>query len=219
MNTNYPRPVKQLLDGELTLADLPPELRAEGEEALGLVAGVDRTPVILSPTLDARVMATVRHHATSRTRRVWRWLATPRDVELRLRVRPWAAWAGGLAAAAGLALLLTRPPARLPAGAVAARDASPNVVFVRFVLYAPGAKRVAVAGTFNQWDQTAALLVPAGTGGVWSTTLALPVGQHQYAFVVDGRRWIADPAAPAVDDGFGRRNSVLAVTAQGARTL
>ncbi len=208
MNTNYPRPVKQLLDGELTLADLPPELRAEGEEALGLVAGVDRTPVILSPTLDARVMATVRHHATSRTRRVWRWLATPRDVELRLRVRPWAAWAGGLAAAAGLALLLTRPPARLPAGAVAARDASPNVVFVRFVLYAPGAKRVAVAGTFNQWDQTAALLVPAGTGGVWSTTLALPVGQHQYAFVVE-----------AVDDGFGRRNSVLAVTAQGARTL
>jgi len=219
MKTNYPRPVKQLLDGELTLADLPPELRAEGEEALGLVAGVDRTPVILSPTLDARVMATVRHHATSRTRRVWRWLATPRDVELRLRVRPWAVWAGGLAAAAGLALLLTRPPARLPAGAVAARDASPNVVFVRFVLYAPGAKRVAVAGTFNQWDQTAAPLVPAGTGGVWSTTLALPVGQHQYAFVVDGRRWIADPAAPAVDDGFGRRNSVLAVTAQGARTL
>jgi hypothetical protein len=54
---------------------------------------------------------------------------------------------------------------------------------------------------------------------VWSTTLALPVGQHQYAFVVDGRRWVADPAAPAVDDGFGRRNSVLAVTAQGARTL
>jgi hypothetical protein len=219
MMTNYPLPVKQLLDGELTLAELPPELRAAGEEALGLVASVDRTPVTLSPTLDARVMAAVRHRATSRARRVWRWLATPRDVELRLRVRPWAAWASGLAAAAGLALLLTRPPARMPAGAVAARVAAPNVVFVRFVLYAPGAKRVAVAGTFNQWDRTAAPLVPAGTGGVWSTTLALPVGQHQYAFVVDGRRWVADPAAPAVDDGFGRRNSVVAVTAQGARTL
>jgi hypothetical protein len=217
--TNYPLPVKQLLDGELTLAELPPELRAAGEEALRLVASVDRTPVTLSPTLDARVMAAVRHRATSRARRVWRWLATPRDVELRLRVRPWAAWASGLAAAAGVALLLTRPPARVPAGAVAARVAAPNVVFVRFVLYAPGAKRVAVAGTFNQWDQTAAPLVPAGTGGVWSTTLALPVGQHQYAFVVDGRRWVADPAAPAVDDGFGRRNSVVAVTAQGARTL
>jgi hypothetical protein len=218
---NYPLPVKQLLDGELTLAALPAELRAAGEEALALVAGVDRSPVTLSPTLDARVMAAVRQRATSPTRRVWRWLATPRDVELRLRVRPWAVWGSALAAAAGLALLLTRPPARVPAsaGAIAVRVATPNVVYVRFVLYAPGAKRVAVAGTFNQWDQTAAPLVPAGTGGVWSTTLALPVGQHQYAFVVDGRRWVADPAAPAVDDGFGRRNSVVAVTAQGARTL
>jgi hypothetical protein len=219
MMTNYPLPVKRLLDGELTLADLPPELRAAGEEALGLVARVDRTPVTLSPALDARVMAAVRRHATSRARRVWRWLATPRDVEVRFHVRPWAVWASGLAVAAGLALLLTRPPARAPAGVVAAGVAPRNVVFVRFVLYAPGAKRVAVAGTFNQWDQTTAPLVPAGTGGVWSTTLALPVGQHQYAFVVDGRRWVADPAAPAVDDGFGRRNSVLAVTAQGARTL
>jgi hypothetical protein len=219
MKTEYPLPVKRLLDGELTLADLPPELRAAGEEALRLVAGVDRTPVALSPALDARVMAAVRQHAASRARRVWRWLATPRDVELRLRVRPWAAWATGLAAAAGLALLLTRPPAPVPARTVAVRAPAPSVVFVRFVLYAPGAKQVAVAGTFNQWDQTAAPLVPAGTGGVWSTTLALPVGQHQYAFVVDGRRWVADPAAPGVDDGFGRRNSVLAVTAQGARTL
>jgi len=33
---------------------------------------------------------------------------------------------------------------------------------------------------------------------------------------VDGARWVVDPAAPAVDDGFGRRNSVVAVTAQGA---
>src|SRR5216684_9317879 len=147
MKTNYPRPVKQLLDGELTLADLPPELRAVGEEALGLVAGVDRTPVILSPTLDARVMATVRHHATSRTRRVWRWLNTPRDVELRLRVRPWAVWAGALAAAAALALLLGRA-APAPVPGVQARGGTHDSVLVRFVLYAPGARRVALAGTF-----------------------------------------------------------------------
>ena len=76
-----------------------------------------------------------------------------------------------------------------------------------------------VAGTFNQWDQNAAPLVPAGTDGVWTASLALPVGQHQYAFVVDGQRWVPDPTAPAVDDGFGRRNSVVAVTPQGARIL
>src|SRR5260370_24252701 len=100
MKTNYPRPVKQLLDGELTLADLPTELRAAGEEALGLVAGVDRTPVTLSPTLDARVMAAVRHRATSRARRVWRWFATPPDVALATRGRPYAACARALPSAA-----------------------------------------------------------------------------------------------------------------------
>jgi hypothetical protein len=36
---------------------------------------------------------------------------------------------------------------------------------------------------------------------------------------VDGRRWVTDPAAPAVDDGFGRRNSVLSVSAAGGRVL
>src|SRR5881628_3377365 len=209
--------VKQLLDGDLSLSDLPPELRAEGEEALRLLAAVDRTPVTLSPALDARVMAVVRKHATkSPAQRAWRRLNTPRDIELRLRVRPWTVWAGALAAAAALALLLGRP-APAPEPGVQARSGTRDSVFVRFVLYAPGARRVAVAGTFNQWDRSAAPLVPAGTSGVWTTTLALPVGQHQYAFVVDGARWVVDPAAPAVDDGFGRRNSVVAVTAQGAQ--
>src|SRR5205085_715989 len=139
----------------------------------------------------------------------------PRDVELRLRVRP-AVWAGALAIAAGVALLLARAPGSAPAPAPVARSGARDSVFVRFVLYAPGARHVAVAGTFNQWDRNAAPLVRAGTTGVWTTTLALPVGQHQYAFLVDGERWVSDPAAPAINDGFGRRNSMVAVTARGA---
>lgn len=215
MKKAYHELVKRLLDGELSLAELPPDLRAEGEEALRLVGALDRTPVTLSSALTERVMARVRQRSAAPVRRAWRWLVTPR--ELQLRVRPWAAGLA-LAAAAVLAFLVTRPqPA--PSGTVATQDVTTNVIFVRFVLHAPGAKRVTVAGTFNQWDQNASPLIPAGTDGVWTTTLALPVGQHQYAFVVDGRRWVADPAAPAIDDGFGRRNSVVAVTRQGARTL
>ena len=219
MTLGYHPLVKRLLDGELSLAELPPELRAEGEEALRLVGAADRAPVALSPALEERVMAAVRHAASSRTaspgNRAWRWLNTPRDVELRLRVRPWTVWAGALAAAAALALLLGRP-APQPVPGTQARGGMRDSVLVRFVLYAPGARRVAVAGTFNQWDRAAAPLVPAGRSGVWTTTLALPVGQHQYAFVVDGARWVADPGAPAVNDGFGRRNSIVAVTAPGA---
>ncbi len=219
MSLGYHPLVKQLLDGELSLAELPPELRAEGAEALRLIGAVDRRPVVLSAALDDRVMAVVRQHAASRTRRAWHWLTAPRDVELQLRLRP-VVWAGALAIAAGVALLLLgRVPASAPVPASVARSGARDSVFVRFVLYAPGARHVAVAGTFNQWDLNAAPLARAGSSGVWTTTLALPVGQHQYAFVVDGERWVADPAAPAIDDGFGRRNSMVAVTLRGARTL
>jgi hypothetical protein len=220
MKTGYHPLVKRLLDGELSIAELPPEVRAEGEEALRLVGAVDRTAVAFTPAFEQRVMAAVRGRAASPARRAWRWLNTSRDVQVRLRVRPWAVWGGALAAAAALVLLLSRPAAAPEPGAGSeARGVARDSVFVRFVLYAPGAHRVAVAGTFNQWDRSAALLVPAGRSGVWTTTLALPVGQHQYAFVVDGARWVVDPAAPAVDDGFGRRNSLVAVTAPGARVL
>src|SRR6266571_1978877 len=176
----------------------------------------------LTAALDTRVMATVRRHAASPVRRAWRRLTAPRDVELRLRVRPWTVWAGALAAAAAVVLLVSRAPAPSSPphdAGLPVRVASRDSVYVRFVLYAPGAQRVTVAGTFNQWDQNAAPLRPAGTNGVWATTLAVPIGQHQYAFIVDGERWVADPRAPAVDDGFGRRNSVVTVIAQGARTL
>ena len=218
--------VKRLLDGELTLGDLPLELRREGEEALRLLAPLDRAPVTLSPALDARVMATLRRRAGSpataresfRAGRVWRWISAPREVEIRLRVRPWAV--GALAAAAVLATLVLGRPSAPPVGdAVAAFGSTRPGVLVRFVLYAPGARRVAIAGTFNQWDREATPLAPAGTTGVWTTTLALAPGQHQYAFVVDGERWVPDPAAPAVDDGFGRRNSVVAIAGPGGRAL
>ena len=194
--TDFHPQVKRLLDGELTLTDLPPELRAEGEEALRLLAALDREPVTLPAALDARVLAAVRRRAE--TPSLWRRLVAPREV--RLRLRPWTL-VPALAAAAALVLLLSRP-APTPAAAT---------VTVRFVLFAPEARQVALAGTFNQWDPAATPLVRTGAPGVWAATLTLPAGQHQYAFVVDGARWVADPSAPAVDDGFGRQNSVLAL--------
>ena len=170
--------VKQLLDGDITLADLPAELRAEGEAALRLLAGLDREPVSL-PAVTWRVMASIER----RRRRVLPWLVAP-----------------ALAAAAVLVVLLARPnPTSTPAT---------GLVTVRFVLSAPDARAVGIAGTFNQWDASATPLVRT-SAGVWTATMTLPAGQHQYAFVVDGERWVPDPAAPAVDDGFGRRNSVL----------
>ncbi len=87
----------------------------------------------------------------------------------------------------------------------------PATVPVRFVLPAPGASTVAVAGSWNDWNPAAAAMV-RGDGDVFYTILELPPGEHEYQFVVDGQRWTPDPAAPlAHDDGYGQRNSVLTI--------
>lgn len=204
--------VKQVLDGERTPDELPPELQAEVTEALRLLAAVDRRDVKFSPALESRVMAAVRSRATSPRRRVWRWLSAP-------SVPPWAV---GALVAAGLVMFFVIPrggdngsESAVPAAAIAPSDSA----YVKFILYAPAAHQVELAGTFNRWDPAATPLTRAGTEGVWTVTVALPVGQHQYAFVVDGQRWVPDPAAPAVDDGFGRRNSIMNVNPASGRAL
>ena len=98
-----------------------------------------------------------------------------------------------LAAAAGLALVLVLPRGKS----------------VPFTLLAPQASSVAVVGDFNDWKPTP--LVKNGAGA-WVARVRLAPGQYNYAFVVDGSRWVADPTAPrnAVDD-FGSPNSVVTV--------
>lgn len=201
MNDRLDPLVLRALDGDLPLETLPPAVRAEVEAARRVFAAADRAPVPLSPAFDARVMAAVRASAARRgaVSRAVAWLTRPREV--RLVIRPWMA--GALAAAAALVVLLARP-ATPPAEGVA----------VRFVLHAPEAHTVTLAGTFNQWDSGATPLVRS-EGGLWAATLVLPAGEHEYAFVVDGERWVPDPAAPGVDDGFGRRNSVLTLSDAG----
>jgi hypothetical protein len=205
MNDQLDPRVKRVLDGEMPIEALPVALRAEVDAARHVFGAVDRGPVALSPGFDARVMAAVRTRGTPRRGlgRAVAWLTSPREV--RLVVRPWMA--GALAAAAALVLLVARPEAPAADGGVA----------VRFVLHAPEAQTVSLAGTFNQWDSEATPLVRSD-GGMWSATLVLPAGEHEYAFVVNGERWVPDPAAPGVDDGFGRRNSVLTLSDAG-RTM
>ena len=70
---------------------------------------------------------------------------------------------------------------------------------------------VHVAGTFNDWDPSAWPLDRDEDDFV--LTRALPVGVHEYKFVIDGSAWVADPDNPrTADDSFGGFNSVVEVT-------
>jgi len=80
---------------------------------------------------------------------------------------------------------------------------------VRFTLSAPGAAGVAIAGSFNRWDPHTNILTGPDSSGWWSITLHLPPGRHEYLYIVNDKMWLLDPGAPAVDDGFGGRNSIV----------
>jgi hypothetical protein len=73
------------------------------------------------------------------------------------------------------------------------------------------AHQVAVIGDFNGWRAEQTPMRQDPTTRRWSATLALRDGAHRYAFVVDGTRWVPDPAAVPVRGDDGRVYSLLHV--------
>jgi hypothetical protein len=136
------------------------------------------------------------------------WWATPRT----LRLSPIA----GLAMAASLAAIVSlgtlgmsrsRPFAPVSMTAQAVHD---TVNVVRFV-FVGQAKTVSLVGDFNAWGAQPVSLVPTGSNGTWSASVPLPSGRHEYAFIVDGQRWVADPFAPSTSDEFNTSSSIITV--------
>lgn len=88
---------------------------------------------------------------------------------------------------------------------------------------AAGAASARVAGSFTGWQGQWIPMTRTADGG-FEATVDVPPGVQLYKFVLDGTRWIADPANPArSEDGQGGHNSVLrlgplaALDATGAR--
>jgi 1,4-alpha-glucan branching enzyme len=79
-----------------------------------------------------------------------------------------------------------------------------------FKLYAPGAKRVSLAGTFNNWD-IKALPAKKDSKGNWTAKLNLKPGRYEYKFFADGS-WLNDPRCTAcVSNNFGSQNCIIEV--------
>ncbi|HVX39685.1 MAG TPA: isoamylase early set domain-containing protein [Gemmatimonadaceae bacterium] len=175
-----------------------------------------RGPVPVSSGVDDRVMAAVRRMPRHSRSGLWARLTTPRTIT----VTPltWGLLAASVLLFAGIGIVreyevLDRAAAPL-ASALFPKPAQPvRAQPVQFVLVAPGAKKVAVAGDFNGWDPThEAYQAKQRGGGVWSVTAPVPPGHHRYSFVVDDSVWVADPTAPrALDDDYGMPNSAIVV--------
>ena len=73
----------------------------------------------------------------------------------------------------------------------------------------PNARVVAIAGSFNNWNQSQYIF--AREGDDWVARLKLAPGRYTYKLIVDGI-WLLDPANQSVEaDDRGNRNSVLVV--------
>lgn len=148
----------------------------------------------------------------------------------RFQTRPVLRWGWAPAAAALAAVLVLSiepgrvedpsdglsPPSEHAASpmksATSGNDGYPTPERVRYVfrVEAGSAKEVCLAGDFNKWRVCEAPLERVGEE-VWSITVDLPPGRHEYMFVIDGQ-WVTDPHAMGYsEDGFGNKNAIVVV--------
>jgi hypothetical protein len=186
------------------------EKRSHDDEFAERIARPLRAPEVLAPDFEARLMAQARaelaRQRVVRTERNW-WTA-----RRMYAVSPLAglALAAGIAVVAALSTLAVIRPAA-PASTVAA--VHDTVQLVRFVFADSSARSVSLVGDFNGWARDKTPLHATARAGVWSVSIPLAPGRHEYAFIVNGKQWVADPLSPDNRDEFGTESSVLMLAA------
>ena len=80
-----------------------------------------------------------------------------------------------------------------------------------------GARRVAVVGPFNGWNDTAHVMSRRADGD-WTVTIYLPPGRVVYLFDVDGEFWLDPDDEERMRNSWGSEYSVryVVTTAAGA---
>jgi len=176
-----------------------------GRTTLELMVQELQHPVRLDESFDRRVMVRVRRlYAERRRRGIIGWLGAAANITRR---PAWAAaLAAGVVAVISVGILHDVRTTRV--------SAAVQTIPVQFVLVAPEARSVAVVGDFNNWGLNDTALVAENHNGVWSVSAPVHTGVHRYAFLVNGKQWVADPTAPrAAGDDFGQPSSALVVEA------
>jgi hypothetical protein len=185
------------------------------------IASELRRPVRLDPRFDERVMAAVetRDVIPIRRTRMRSWT----DRRWTISVTP----VGGLVAAAAIgaivfgSLRMAGNEAPMPAFADESEINTPVIPVSntglkataerQFTILVPTARSVAIIGDFNDWDPASGRMQRLSEEGLWSITLPLRAGRHEYQFLVDDTLHVPDARAPRTSSDFGSVNSVITV--------
>lgn len=177
-------------------------------DAIDRLAAPLRAPVTLDEGFEGRVMQAVRGAGRRAPATAW-WR---RGYTLNLTPLSGLALAASLALCAVLGRLTADSAHRDDSARVATGTTAHDTVYVvRFALVNPEAREVSLVGDFNGWTPGVTPLTGQAVDGVWTASVPVTPGRHEYAFIVDGERWVADPYAATVNDEFGTSSSVLHV--------
>lgn len=201
--------IDRYLDGEVEQLALTPEERAQAD---ALERVIDETRAFVharpAPDLAGEVLRRIEQlglrPASPRPRNAAVRLAESLWTRRQVSLRP----AYGLLAVAAVIVLLVWSPFSVRSPIDTALSAESRL-FVQFRLQAPDASNVRLAGSFTNWQPQYELHETAP--GIWTITVPLSLGVHDYVFLVDGQHWVPDPYAQRVDDGFGGSNSRIAL--------
>ncbi len=82
---------------------------------------------------------------------------------------------------------------------------------VKFEVLAKPLSKVFLAGSFNEWSDTAKPLKEKNGDGCYTGTLLLSPGEYEYKFVINGE-WLIDAENPNFNQNkIGTLNSVVKV--------
>jgi hypothetical protein len=184
------------------------------------IAAELRRPVRLDARFDDRVMAAIEQPDVIPLRRSMPLPWTRRRWTISVSPLGASALAASIIGFVALGLLsrgraeerLARggdDPSSIPVTNVAS-DPENALQYHQFLIVAPEAKSIVVEGGFNDWVGSRTQMTRS-SDGVWTASVLLRPGQHQYQFVIDDTLRVPDPRAPSVPDGLGGQNSVVTI--------
>lgn len=186
----------------------------------GAIADLPRSEV--PERLLPQIMARIGPKKPSPSRQCWRWmqrwLRRSRGVTIggatafAMAMLIWSATAPSMRHTSQTPSPTVKEVASESTGWRLAGNGAGQAKEVTFVARIPGARQVAVIGSFNDWMPGRHVMHKAPGSDVFSLTVNLPSGRYIYAFLVDGT--LLEPDSSALlqeDDGFGHTNSVLII--------
>ncbi len=175
------------------------------EDLLGLARMLRDMPAREPPRdLTAAVLRSVTPKRLSAWRRVYLWVTTPRKITVSpIKLIPVSAVIIALALFATAKYL---PRQQSPLG----QHQGQQLVSVQFTFKHYPARSVSLIGSFNRWNPEGFEMSQKEEEKAWTLEVRLPVGRHEYAFLVDNELILTDPNTPFSEgDGFGNKNSII----------